>query len=419
MRRTLILLALGLGAALAQGYTDLKPSDPEWQAVQVLSEMGVVFGYPDGTFRPKQAITRKEVALALYRLWLKAREANDQALAEAARKLAQSIADLAQTQGELRDKLAKVEELARTAMSPEEAEGLKAEVAALRSTLSTVEETVSNLASQYASLLEEQARLKEGLAAVDQRSLAWNEDAASLQSQVRKLQQDLAEAQKAMEGLREELKRSALQLDAALRQAIQEEVGKARDSLEALRQDLLDRVAQAAKQIGDLGQRLAGLEERLTATREEVFRLSEDLAKTKAELTARLNRLEKTPPPFYLSATLSGFQPILAAFALGHDSVGGIGVQARVEWNQGTGDTRVGGLLYVPFFREPARGQVGFGLAYALAGPASGDASVLLGVGLGLGLSEGFEAYGEGRFFFPTDGATPFARIGLGVRFRP
>ena len=47
-------------------YSDV--SDTAWYAaaVSTLSKMGVISGYPDGTFRPNEAVTRAQAAVMLY-----------------------------------------------------------------------------------------------------------------------------------------------------------------------------------------------------------------------------------------------------------------------------------------------------------------------------------------------------------------
>lgn len=42
--------------------------DPNAQAIQLFTELGGITGYPDGTFRPEQPITREEAALMIFRI---------------------------------------------------------------------------------------------------------------------------------------------------------------------------------------------------------------------------------------------------------------------------------------------------------------------------------------------------------------
>ncbi|MDD3420502.1 MAG: S-layer homology domain-containing protein [Candidatus Gastranaerophilales bacterium] len=67
MKKLLSVLALMsvmfLGnVAQAQEYTDVAPNHWAYNYVNVLSKQGVVVGYPDGTFRPDNNITRAEFA---------------------------------------------------------------------------------------------------------------------------------------------------------------------------------------------------------------------------------------------------------------------------------------------------------------------------------------------------------------------
>ena len=55
-----MILALGIVPAVA--FPDV--SDSHWAAsqIKILSEQGVIVGYPDGTFRPDENVTRAEFA---------------------------------------------------------------------------------------------------------------------------------------------------------------------------------------------------------------------------------------------------------------------------------------------------------------------------------------------------------------------
>lgn len=412
MRRSALFAAvLALGLSLAQ-YQDVKPQDPEWLALQALTEMGVVYGYPDGTFRGDRAMSRREMVLFLYRLWLKAKEVGDKALEELAQKLAKDMAGLASVQAALEDRLAQLEATAKAALRPEDREAILAEVATLRTTLSSVEEAVSTLTSQYADLLDRQKKAEEALAAMDQRTLAWSEDSVLLQKEVKGLKEETAKAL-------EEARQAQARLENALRQALSQESAVLRQSLESTFQEAKGLLAALEEGLRGSEGRLGELEARLTATREEVFRLSEELRKAKEELTRRVDEISYIPPPVQGGIVVSGFSPLILSGFLGHDSLGGLGLRLGLDYRQDTGEFRPYGLVYIPVFQEPTRGTVGFGMAYALSGPAQGETSVLLGVGLGVNVLSGIELYGEVRTFFPTDGSTPFARVGLGVRVRP
>jgi hypothetical protein len=54
------LLAVAIAHAAAAGLADLSASDPDFDPILTLQSAGVVDGYPDGTFRPDEPITRAE-----------------------------------------------------------------------------------------------------------------------------------------------------------------------------------------------------------------------------------------------------------------------------------------------------------------------------------------------------------------------
>lgn len=64
---TAVVLGLSIGMpAMATTYTDDSNISP-WskESVDILTELGVVVGYPDGTFQPQWAINREEYAVSL------------------------------------------------------------------------------------------------------------------------------------------------------------------------------------------------------------------------------------------------------------------------------------------------------------------------------------------------------------------
>jgi predicted nucleic acid-binding Zn-ribbon protein len=404
-----------LGLAVAQ-FSDVKPSSPEWLALQALSEMGVVYGYLDGTFKPDRAISRREMVLMLYRLWIKAKEENDKALQEATAKLAQDLAGLAKVQTELQSRL---EALEASAMSEEEAEEIRAQIAALKSASASLEEAISRLVSQYADLATMYKDFEVRLTQMDQRTLAFGEDSANLQKGLKDLAKRVEDLRGELARAIEALQEAQAQDTSALRKTIQDQEAALRSAADAVRQEVDAQVKELADKLFALRSRVEALEGRLTETREELFKLSEDVRNNQAALAARIDAIEKTPPPLYVGATLSGLNPLILYGFLGHDTLAGLGVRAGLDWRQDVGEFWLNGLFTLPIYREPARGSVGFGLAYAVSGPAQGETVLLLALGTGVSLWGGLEAYAEGRAFYPLDGATPFARFGLGIRFRP
>ena len=53
--------------AAPRSFPDVKPNDYYNESVQILSERGIINGYPDKTFRPINGIEREHVAVILYR----------------------------------------------------------------------------------------------------------------------------------------------------------------------------------------------------------------------------------------------------------------------------------------------------------------------------------------------------------------
>lgn len=51
--------------ASIQSFEDVSPTSPYWEMIENLQEKGLISGYPDGTFRPNEQISRKHVAQLL------------------------------------------------------------------------------------------------------------------------------------------------------------------------------------------------------------------------------------------------------------------------------------------------------------------------------------------------------------------
>ena len=69
-------LAAGASAYAANPFSDVSTSDWAYQAISDLSDRGMIEGYPDGTFKGQQNITRFEVAQIIARLMAKEDQMN-------------------------------------------------------------------------------------------------------------------------------------------------------------------------------------------------------------------------------------------------------------------------------------------------------------------------------------------------------
>ncbi|WP_020618465.1 carbohydrate binding domain-containing protein [Paenibacillus daejeonensis] len=60
----------GLRAEAAPVFADIKPGEWHAEAIDALTRAGLAEGYPDGTFQPSRSVTRQEAAVLLYRAFL-------------------------------------------------------------------------------------------------------------------------------------------------------------------------------------------------------------------------------------------------------------------------------------------------------------------------------------------------------------
>lgn len=73
-----LMLSLSLVmTANAASFSDVKDSDYYAAAASLLKEFGVLDGYPDGTFKPQNSITRAEMAAIVCRMIAKDEEASE------------------------------------------------------------------------------------------------------------------------------------------------------------------------------------------------------------------------------------------------------------------------------------------------------------------------------------------------------
>ena len=57
-----VLLAPRIAEARAAGFSDVPESHPYHIQIETLSQLGIIAGYSDGTFRPSEPVTRQQFA---------------------------------------------------------------------------------------------------------------------------------------------------------------------------------------------------------------------------------------------------------------------------------------------------------------------------------------------------------------------
>lgn len=285
-----LLTVLSLGFGLAQ-FSDVPAGHWAKEAVEALAAKGLVIGFPDGTFRGNENLTRYQAALIIYRLLqqieeeLKAKGTSPtmqalssedlEALKNAVQELAAELAALGVRVSALEDSAATKEDIARLESLIEELKAKPAEPgmdqAALQDLMDRVEAAsiaadtalaqAQQLAEQLQALSEDVEGVKGDVAALstqveanaqairvlNELAILLNQDVLSLQDRVTALEKGLADLQ----GVNfEEF-------------ATKEDVAAVQEFAAALRSDLVslsEKVSKLEGTVGDLSGKVATLQ---------------------------------------------------------------------------------------------------------------------------------------------------------------
>jgi archaellum component FlaC len=262
MKKRLVTLLAGLLTVLSMGFGLAQFSDVpagHWakEAVEGLAAKGILTGFPDGTFRGNEPITRYQAALIIYRL-------------------------LQQIEEELK---AKGESPTMEAMSSEDLEALK--------------NAIQELAAELAALGVRVSALED--------SAATKDDIARLEAMIQELKAQPAPEpgmdQAALQDLMDRVEAASIAADTALAQAQQ-----LAEQLEALAQDVegvKDELAALSTQVEANAQAIQTLNELAVLLNQDVLSLrdqvaalekgavtQEDLANLEASLEGLKGRLE-------------------------------------------------------------------------------------------------------------------------------
>lgn len=171
--RKQVLLVLGIFlasvAVLAQ-LSDVPKDHWAYESVKALADRGLILGYPDGTFKGKQALTRYECAVFSWRLV----QYIDKYLAEKSEELKMAgvsraeferlsiyVEALANKIGQLQEQIAEAEKAEGVYAYKEEVERLDVIVETLAKKLAELYGSVSNVKADLAKLAELSAKLGE------------------------------------------------------------------------------------------------------------------------------------------------------------------------------------------------------------------------------------------------------------------
>jgi hypothetical protein len=264
MKKRLVALLAGLLTVLSMGFGLAQFSDVpagHWakEAVEALAAKGILVGFPDGTFRGNENLTRYQAALIIYRL-------------------------LQQIEEELK---AKGESPTMEAMSPEDLEALK--------------NAIQELAAELAALGVRVSALED--------SAATKDDIARLEAMIEELKaQPMPEVepgmdQAALQDLMDRVEAASIAADTALAQAQQ-----LAERLDALAQDVegvKDELAALSTKVEANAQAIQALNELAVVLNQDVLSLQdkvaalqkgavtqEDLENLKASLEGLKGRLE-------------------------------------------------------------------------------------------------------------------------------
>lgn len=265
-KKRLVFLLILAGLAQAQGYKDIPPGHWAEEAIRSLTEKGVIIGFPDGTFRGNEAVTRYQAAILLYRL-------------------------LSAMTAEIQKALAARPEVSPEAVpDPKLLETLVQAISGLSSTLADLTLRVSALEAargQAPSLLDPE--LANALAAL-------KGDVASLKNTVQAADHKLVEWQALLEAMAARMD----ELRSLLDQRAREGEKVAEDTALALRMttELYREVSQARDAYRALAQEVASLRQELKALAsrplvdEEARKQAAALKEAQASLALRLDALE-------------------------------------------------------------------------------------------------------------------------------
>ena len=297
MKKRLVTLLAGLLTVLSMGFGLAQFSDVpagHWakEAVEALAAKGIIVGFPDGTFRGNEGLTRYQAALIIYRL-LQQIEEELKARGESPTLEAMSAEDLEALKNAVQELAAELAALGVRVSALEDSAATKEDIARL-------EALIEELKAQPMPEVEpgmDQAALQDLLDRVEAASIA----ADTALAQAQQLAEQLEALAQDVEGVKGDVAALATQVEANA-QAIQalnelavllnQDVLALQDRVTALEKALAERGEGPAVNLDDLASKedVAAVQEFAAALRSDLVGLSEKVSKLE-EQVAELNKV--------------------------------------------------------------------------------------------------------------------------------
>ena len=313
-------LSFGVSAHAQTSFADVPAGHWAQEAIKRAVDCGIILGYPDGTFRGKQAITRYEAAAMIGRLLDAIKEgkcglpgsgapveidtAAMEALQNAVQELSADLADQGVRISELEDNAVSQDDLSRVEELATEARDLA------QAAVDAAEANVGSGDTGDAATADDIAALQEQLDALQEQadSAVSPEDFAALQDQVAAVEElaqearDLAEA--AIDSGGSDGTGASAEDIAALMDQV-EAAGIAADTALAQSRDLQDsvdalggRVDDLEAQLGELGATVEGQADSIAALNDLVVLLNQDVLSLQDRVSTLEGQIEDVNAQF-------------------------------------------------------------------------------------------------------------------------
>jgi hypothetical protein len=347
MKKRLVALLAGLLTVLSMGFGLAQFSDVpagHWakEAVEALAAKGILVGFPDGTFRGNEPLTRYQAALIIYRL-LQQIEEELKAKGTSPTVEAMSSEDLEALKNAIQELAAELAALGVRVSALEDSAATKDDIARL-------EAMIEELKAQPMPEVEpgmDQAALQDLMDRVEAASIA----ADTALAQAQQLAEQLDALAQDVEGVKGDVAALATQVEANA-QAIQalnelavllnQDVLSLQDRVTALEKALAERGEGPDINLDDLASKedVAAVQEFAAALRSDLVTLSEKVSKlegTVGDLSGKVATLQRNA--FTISGSLS----------LSYGAFAGSGTPFDIDRvfssNFSTGDTNGNGLV--------------------------------------------------------------------------